>query len=58
MLGNSQGNSSQPVEIHDSKDEQPTQLEGGENEEEELEENEEEEPEEELTTPVKKKGRK
>jgi len=46
-LGNPEENSSQLVEMHDSEDEQPPQLEGGENEEEELEENEEEESKEE-----------
>lgn len=46
MLGNSQGNISQPMEIHDLEDEQPPQLEGGGNEE-ELEGNEEEETKEE-----------
>ena len=46
MLGSAQDNSSQPLEIYDSEDEQPPQFEGGENEE-ELEENEEEESEEE-----------
>ena len=50
MFGNPQENSSQPLEIYDSEDEQPPWLEGGENEEEEeeLEENTEEEPEEEI----------
>jgi len=48
MLGNSQGNSGQPMEIHDSEDEQPPQLEGVGGNEEELEENKEEELEEEI----------
>ncbi len=39
-LENSQGNISQPVEIDNLGDEQPPQLEGGENEK-ELEENDE-----------------
>ena len=34
MLGNLQDNSNQPLEILDSEDEQPPQLEGGENVEE------------------------
>ena len=45
-LENSQGNTSQPVEIDDSGDEKPSQLEGEENEK-ELEGNEEGETEEE-----------
>jgi len=45
-MENSQGNTSQLVEIDDSRDEQPPQLEGEENEK-ELEENEEGEIEEE-----------
>ena len=32
ILGNSEGNISQPVEIHDSGDKQPPRLEGVENE--------------------------
>jgi len=47
MLGISHGNISQPVEIHDSEDEQPPQHEGGEDEE-ELEGNIEKEADEEM----------
>ena len=56
MLGNLQENSSQPLEIDDSEDKQPPQLERGENEEEELEENEEEELEEEAKHSIMEEG--
>ena len=49
-LENSQGNTSQLVEIDDSGDEQPPQLEGEENEK-EMDENEEGEIEEETEQP-------
>lgn len=55
MLGSPQDNSSQPLEIYDSKDEQPPQL-GGENEEEELEENVQEETKEETEHSDKEEG--
>ena len=58
MLGNPQENNSQPLEVYDSEDEKPPQLEGGENEEEELEENKKRNWKRELTTPARKKGRK